>query len=47
MEGRRENVETSASPFSYAVSPLREVDSQGARGSKWTPRAIFCCPVVF
>ena len=27
MEGRREDVETSPSPFSSAVSPPREIDS--------------------
>ena len=26
MEGRHEDVETSPSPFSYVVSPIREVD---------------------
>ena len=26
MEGRRKDVDTSRSPFSYAVSPPREVD---------------------
>ena len=36
-----------SSVVSLLVSSSLFPFSRGARGSKWTPRAIFCCPVVF
>ena len=39
MEGRREYVETSPSPFSSAVSPPREIEGVPLIWSTWTVRS--------